>query len=290
MTTTKTALVTGANQGLGRALVAELSQRLEPADRVYLTGRDPQRVAQAAEELRADARAPIVPRVLDVRDPAAITALAEEIGEVDLVISNAGARMSPDVPNAEQIDQLVETNDLAAIRMLRAFAPRLQPGGALLVVSSGLGVLEQLPEAVRPRYRDAESLDALEAVIEDWRAAVRAERDGAEGWPEWINFPSKVAQTAAVRIIARERRAQDLPAGTLIATVCPGLIDTDASRPWFDDMSEAWTPAQGAHPIVDLALGARDPAAYGELVQRGVILAWEPERGEPRPLAVPAAR
>ena len=41
------ALVTGANQGLGFALAEGLAQRLEPDDVVYLTGRDPERVASA---------------------------------------------------------------------------------------------------------------------------------------------------------------------------------------------------------------------------------------------------
>ena len=64
--------------------------------------------------------------------------------------------------------------------------------------------------------------------------------------------------------------------GTLIAALCPGLIDTDASRPWFADMSQAQTPAQAAAWPVELALGETfDPAFYGELVQFGKILPWE---------------
>ena len=41
MTPSRIALVTGANQNLGRALVAGLAARMTPADRVLLTGRDP---------------------------------------------------------------------------------------------------------------------------------------------------------------------------------------------------------------------------------------------------------
>ena len=59
--------------------------------------------------------------------------------------------------------------------------------------------------------------------------------------------------------------------------VCPGLIDTDASRPWFADMSRAQTPAEAARRPVDLALaGTFDPAFYGELVQFGKVLPWGP--------------
>src|SRR5690349_17952294 len=80
------ALVTGANQGLGRALAEGLAGH---ADRVLLTGRNPERVFAAADELGVEGR------VLDVRDRDAIFALAEELGEVDVVFSNATARMTP---------------------------------------------------------------------------------------------------------------------------------------------------------------------------------------------------
>ncbi len=59
-------------------------------------------------------------------------------------------------------------------------------------------------------------------------------------------------------------------------SLCPGLIDTDASRPWFDDMSAAQTPAEAAAWPVELALSSTfDPALYGELVQFGKVLPWE---------------
>ena len=87
--------------------------------------------------------------------------------------------------------------------------------------------------------------------------------------------PSKVAQVAAVRALARERRASDLADDKLIAAVCPGLIDTDASRPWFDDMSRAQTLAEAAAWPVELALGSLENAFYGGAVQFGKVLPWE---------------
>ena len=269
----RTALVTGANQGLGRALVAGLAARLRPADRVLLTGRDPERVRAAAAALPTTG-ARVEGRVLDVRDPGAITALAAELGEVDIVFSNATSRMSPDADPAAEVDAVAETNNLATSRVLREFAPRMRPGGRLIIVASALGTLDKLDERVRARFAAAAtSLDAVDALVAEWRAAVKA---GLGEFGRWLNIPSKVGQVAAVRAIASERRDEDLARGVLVAALCPGLIDTAASRPWFADMSSAQTPDEAAAWPVELAVGeAFDPAFYGELVQFGRVLPWE---------------
>ena len=273
--TSRTALVTGANQGLGYALVAGLAARLQPTDRVLLTGRDPVRVRAAAASLPTTG-ARVEGRMLDVRDPDAITALATDLGEVDIVFSNAISRMRPDADPAAEVDAVAETSNLATTRVLRAFAPRMRAGGRLIIVASALGTLDKLDDAVRPRFAAAAtSLDAVDALVERWRAAVKAGRAVEEGFGTWLNIPSKVAQVAAVRAIAHERRAADLARGVLIAALCPGLIDTDASRPWFADMSGAQTPEQAAVWPVELAVDdAFDPAFYGELVQFGRVLPW----------------
>jgi carbonyl reductase 1 len=275
MTASRIALVTGANQGLGRALVEALAANMAPEDRVVLTGRDPVRVHAAAA---AVAQGPVIAhvegRVLDVRDPAAIAALAAELGEVDIVFSNATARMSPDANPVDEVDAVAETSNLATSRMLRVFAPRLRPGGRLIIVASALGTLDKLDDRVAGRFADAaeSGLDAVDALVARWRHAGHAQD---EGYGTWLNIPSKVAHVAAVRAVARERRSSDLAHNKLVMALCPGLIDTDASRPWFDDMSQAQIPAQAAAWPVELAVAPHfDPAFYGELVQFAEVLPW----------------
>jgi carbonyl reductase 1 len=271
------ALVTGATQGLGRALGEGLAARMAPHDRVLLTGRDASRVKAAAAAAADRAIARVEGRVLDVRDGAAIAALAAALGEVDIVYSNAAARMSPHADPADEVDAVADTNNLATTRMLRAFAPRLRPGGRLIVVASALGTLDRLDARVAGRFAAAadDDLDAVDALVAGWRRAVHDGRAEDGGYGTWLNIPSKVAQVAAVRALARDRRAADLAEGKLVMALCPGLIDTDASRPWFDDMSRAQTPAEAARWPLDLALGgAFDPAFYGQLVQFGAVLPW----------------
>jgi NAD(P)-dependent dehydrogenase (short-subunit alcohol dehydrogenase family) len=279
MTQSRTALVTGANQGLGRALAEGLAARMAPRDLILLTGRDPERVHTAAAEVAAGpAAAQVQGRVLDVRDADAIAALAQELGEVDIVFSSATARMSPDADPADEVDAVAETSNLATTSFLRAFAPRIRPGGRLVIVASALGTLDKLDERIAGRFADAAEadLDAVDELVADWRDAVHDGRADQEGYGRWLNIPSKVAQVAAVRALARERRAEDVAHGRLLMALCPGLIDTDASRPWFDDMSAAQTPARAASWPVELALAPEfDPAFYGELVQFGKILPWE---------------
>lgn len=271
MTEQRIALVTGANQGIGFAFVGALANRLNPDDLVLLTGRDPQRVAEAVGQVKGVAR--VEGRVLDVTDAGAVAALAAELGAVDIVISNAVGPLHPDRTQAEQADVFIDVANLGAQAVLRSFGPILKPGGRLIVVASSLGTLDHLPEELWPRF-DGVTLEQVEQAVEEWRAAIHA---GEPGWPEWINFPSKVAQVAAVRAVAADRRTQDLADGTLVASVCPGLVDTRASRPWFDDFSQAKSPADAVTPIVDLILADRiDPAMYGELIRDGKVLPWKP--------------
>lgn len=279
MATSRIALVTGGNQGLGRALVEGLAARMTPDDLVLVTGRDPDRVYAAATEVGGGpAVARVEGRVLDVRDPDSIASLAAELGTVDIVFSNASSRMSPEADPTDEVDAVAETSNLATTRILRAFAPRLRPGGRLIIVASALGTLDELDQRIARKFADVaeQNLDAVDALVAYWRQAVHDRRAEDEGYGTWLNIPSKVAQVAAVRAIAHERRAVDLAENKLIMALCPGLIDTDASRPWFEDMSNAQTPAQAASWPLELVLRSTfDPAFYGELVQFGKVLPWK---------------
>ncbi|WP_405930781.1 SDR family NAD(P)-dependent oxidoreductase [Streptomyces sp. NBC_00827] len=280
MNASRIALVTGANQGLGRALVEGLEARMSPDDLVLLTGRSHQRVTDAAREVTQlpGTRARVEGRVLDVTDTEAIARLAEDLqarhGGVDVVISNAIARVLPEESQAERADEFIDVSNTATHAILRSFGPALRPGGRLLVVASSLGTLGHLDPRLHHLF-DGASLDQVEYAVESWRRAIHNRTAAEAGWPIWLNVPSKVAQVAAVRALAAERREHDLATGTLIAAVCPGMVDTATSRPWFSDYSHAQSPARAARAVLDLIFADHaDPALYGELVRFGKPLPW----------------
>jgi NAD(P)-dependent dehydrogenase (short-subunit alcohol dehydrogenase family) len=130
--TDRIAIVTGANQGLGLALVEGLCRALGPDGVVYLTGRDEARVREAAGRLRAEGLA-ARPAVVDVADGSSVARLAEQIGRehggVDVVISNAARRMTRADPLAAQVRAFVATNNLGTTHVLERFGPLLRDGG-----------------------------------------------------------------------------------------------------------------------------------------------------------------
>ncbi|MFD6999853.1 SDR family NAD(P)-dependent oxidoreductase [Streptomyces mirabilis] len=280
MNASRIALVTGANQGLGRALAEGLAARMDPDDLVLLTGRSHQRVSDAAREVAQlpGTRSHVQGQVLDVTDTDDIARLADELrarhGGVDVVLSNAVARLLPEESQAERADEFIDVSNTATHAILRSFGPVLRPSGRLIVVASSLGTLGHLDPRLHHLF-DGASLDQVEYAVESWRSAIHNRTAEEAGWPRWLNVPSKVAQVAAVRAVAAERRERDLADGTLIASVCPGMVDTATSRPWFSDFSQAQSPSEAARAVLDLVFTEHvDPALYGELVRFGKALPW----------------
>jgi NAD(P)-dependent dehydrogenase (short-subunit alcohol dehydrogenase family) len=273
------AVITGATRNLGFSIAQGLARRLDPSDTVYLTGRDAARVAESVR-LISDARATVRGEVLDVSKTDAVerfaTSMMERHGAVDIVFSNHYARVQPQDDPAEVIDHYVEANNLGTTRVLRNFAPMLRDGGRLFVVASRAGSLRALAPALHPRFQNLQSLDDVDRAVCIWRDEVRDGRAAGRAWPAWINIPSKIGQVAAVRVLAGQRRADDLRRGILIASISPGLIDTGASRAWLD-VRGAPAPGEVAGPLIDFALDPiPDEKFYGELVHIG--------REEPGPL------
>jgi carbonyl reductase 1 len=200
--------------------------------------------------------------------------MRREHGGVDIVINNAGARVDPAVPAAVQARAVINTSNLGTTRVIEMLGPLVKDRGRFLLVASSAGQLRHLPEPLRARFVAAASLRAVDDVMLAYVDTVERGEAAVEGWPAWINIASKVGQIASMRVFARGMRDEAVRRGIVIDAVCPGLIDTEAARPWVGDMSTAQTPAAAAVDIVWLATVERADLPYGELVRRREVLPW----------------
>jgi carbonyl reductase 1 len=276
----KVALVTGSNQGLGFALVETLFRQLGSNASVYLTARNEARGKDAMQKLRDQGLSPIL-QILDVDYDESVASFAETIkkrhGGVDIVISNAAARISPDIPQDKQVRQFINTNNHGTFRMIREFGPILKNNGRFLIVASGFGTLRNLEPSLHNKFDiDTQSLEDIEKIMDEYVNLLEAGQAKTYGWPDWINVPSKIGQVASSKIMARIMKNEAKGRGILINAVCPGMVDTAASRPWFTDMSSAQSPAEAAVDVVWLAtISPEVESPYGELIQHREIISWK---------------
>jgi NAD(P)-dependent dehydrogenase (short-subunit alcohol dehydrogenase family) len=146
-----TALVTGANRGIGHEIARQLIQR---GVQTIVTARDTAKAEQAAQELGA-----AMGLTLDVSDPqsveAASHAVKERFGRLDVLVNNAGVALDDlnDVVGESEtmLHKTFETNTFGPWRMAKAFWPLLAPGGRIINLSSGLGQLSD-PGEWAPLY------------------------------------------------------------------------------------------------------------------------------------------
>jgi NAD(P)-dependent dehydrogenase (short-subunit alcohol dehydrogenase family) len=144
-----TTLITGANRGIGLALVREFQAK---GHDVIATARDP----SAATDLEATG-AELHP--LDVADPASIAALAATLKgrPVDILINNAGLGDRADMPRLDydRFEELLRVNTIAPIRVLDALTPNLAAGKNKIAaaLSSQLGSIQNTDMSFGLAYR-----------------------------------------------------------------------------------------------------------------------------------------
>ncbi len=122
--TGKTALVTGANRGLGRHLAAQLRDR---GAHVYAAARNPQAVDLAG----------VTPVALDVTDPASVAAAAQATRDVAILVNNAGSSTGSSLLTGDLADIRLEldTHFFGTLAVTRAFAPQLAAQGSSAVLN-----------------------------------------------------------------------------------------------------------------------------------------------------------
>ncbi|WP_399087270.1 SDR family oxidoreductase [Streptomyces sp. BBFR2] len=234
-----TALVTGANKGIGYEIAAALGAL---GWRVGVGARDTGRCEAAVARLRA-AGADAFGVPLDVTDDASVTAAArtveETAGRLDVLVNNAGITggtpQNPTAVDPATVRAVVETNVIGVIRTTNAMLPLLRRAASPRIVnmSSGTGSL------------------------------TRQRTPGADTGPIAVAYaPSKTFLNAVTVQYAKELSGT----GILINAACPGFCATDLNG--FRGVRPAW---QGAAIAVRLATLPDDGPSGGFFEDAGEV-------------------
>jgi NAD(P)-dependent dehydrogenase (short-subunit alcohol dehydrogenase family) len=121
-------LVTGSTDGLGRHVAAELAAR---GARVLVHGRDPRKVEKVAREVGAEAGL-----VADLADLEQVRGLAEDAGELDTLVNNAGVIESGRRESADGHELTLAVNHLSHFLLTELVLPRLREPARIVNVSS----------------------------------------------------------------------------------------------------------------------------------------------------------
>lgn len=243
MTETKTALVTGANKGIGYEIAAGLGAL---GWSVGVGARDRARRDDAVARLidrGVDAFA--VP--LDVTDDSSVAAaadlIAERTGHLDALVNNAGITggvpQEPTTVDLDIIRTVVETNVLGVIRVTNAMLPLLRRAGSPRIVnmSSGVGSL------TRQSGPDGDLTTGPVAAAYS---------------------PSKTFLNAVMLQYVRELADTDI----LINAACPGFVATD-----LNGFRGVRTPEEGARTAIRLAT-LPDGGPTGGFFEDAGVIPW----------------
>ena len=118
-------LITGCSTGIGRAAAVELTKR---GFEVIATARRP----ETLEDLDVAEK-----RALDVNDDASIAGLRDAVGQVDVLVNNAGIGIHAPVEKGpiDAFRRVMETNVFGVVRMIQAFAPQMRERGSGVIVN-----------------------------------------------------------------------------------------------------------------------------------------------------------
>jgi NAD(P)-dependent dehydrogenase (short-subunit alcohol dehydrogenase family) len=230
-----TALVTGANKGIGYEIAAGLGAL---GWRVGVGARDDARRETAVEKLRA-AGVDAFGVPLDVTDDASVAAAAAGLDRLDVLVNNAGITGSmPQEPTSvdlHDVRTVVETNVLGVIRVTNAVLPLLRRSAhpRIVTVSSGVGSLTR------------QSADA-----------------GDTGPISAAYAPSKTFLNAIMVQYAKELKDTNV----LVNLACPGFVATD-----LNGFRGHRTPEQGAATAIRLATLPDDGPTGGFFEDAGEI-------------------
>lgn len=189
----KTVLITGANRGIGRALVEEALRR--GARKVYAGVRGPWQ--------HSDTR--VTPLALEVTNAEQIRQAAEQLDSLDVLINNAGIAMYDDLTKPELIEQHLKVNLFGPLNVTRAFLPLLKRSKGTIVNNLSTSAIAALP--IIPGYSISKAAmlsmtQSLRALLARQGVNVRAILTGPvdTDMTRSVDFPKASPESVAVAI------------------------------------------------------------------------------------------
>ena len=155
----KAVLVTGANRGIGRALVEEALRR--GATRVYAGARQPL--------THADER--VTPLTLDLTDLDEIQAAVERVESLDVLVNNAGVANYDDLSDRAALEQHLAVNLFGTYGVTQAFLPLLTRSRGAIVNVLSLAAVAALP--IIPAYSISKAAEL--SLTQSLRAVLRGQ-------------------------------------------------------------------------------------------------------------------
>jgi NAD(P)-dependent dehydrogenase (short-subunit alcohol dehydrogenase family) len=152
-------LVTGANRGIGKALVEEALTR--GASRVYAGTREP--LANTDER--------VTPVILDITDSEQTRAAAEQVESLDILINNAGVSLPDDLSDRAALERHLAVNLYGTYGVTQAFLPLLRDSRGAIVNILSLAAFASVP--VLPAYSVSKA--AAFSLVQSLRALLAAQ-------------------------------------------------------------------------------------------------------------------
>jgi NAD(P)-dependent dehydrogenase (short-subunit alcohol dehydrogenase family) len=153
-------LVTGANRGIGRALVEEALAR--GAKRVYAATRQP--------FVHSDER--VTRLMLDVTNPEQIQRAVENVGSLDILINNAGVTLFDDLSDRAAIERLLAVNLYGTYGVTQAFLPLLTGSRGAIVNILSMAGLAAVPFSPAYSISKAAAFSLTQRCARFWPAGV----------------------------------------------------------------------------------------------------------------------
>ncbi|KIW10663.1 hypothetical protein PV08_11627 [Exophiala spinifera] len=285
---TRVGAVTGANKGVGLAIVRQLALQYPQSALnngpllIYLTARNEERGQAALQSIRDDPALRNTKALraqggltdveylpLDIESRQSIQDFATTLKQrhpdgIDFLINNAGIALEGFDENV--VRQTLRCNYYGTLQASQQLLPHIRDGGRLVNVASMSGHLtSKYSDTIKSRFRNASKPEQVSQLMEEYASAVANGTYQAD-WPANSYSVSKAGLIGATKALAHVNAQSG--SKTLINSCCPGYVSTDMTK-----HRGVKTPDEGAQTPVLLALGhIKD--SNGEFWQNEKVIQW----------------